>query len=125
MDSELTQAEFVALVEDAVAGLPVEILQHLSNVAVTVSDWPTGHELQRAGVDHPWQLFGLYEGVPLTRRGTHYNLIAPDRIVIYWGPLQRSFATASAIRKQVRRTVVHEIAHHFGISETRIRELGF
>lgn len=125
MDSELTQAEFVALVEDAVAGLPVEILQHLSNVAVTVSDWPTSHELQRAGVDHPWQLFGLYEGVPLTRRGAHYNLIAPDRIVIYWGPLQRSCATASAIRKQVRRTVVHEIAHHFGISETRIRELGF
>jgi predicted Zn-dependent protease with MMP-like domain len=91
MAYELTEAEFATLVDDALADLPTEILEHLLNVAVTTADWPSSQELHRAGVQHPWQLLGLYEGVPLTRRGSNYNLVVPDRIVIYRGPLQHAF----------------------------------
>jgi len=121
----LTEEEFEALVADAVASLPSEILQRLDNVAVTVADWPSPDELQRSRVGPAGQLFGLYEGVPLTKRGRYYNLVAPDRIVIFRGPLQSVFRTPEALHEQIRRTVVHEIAHHFGIGEARIRELGY
>lgn len=121
----LTEAEFAALVEEALADLPAEITQHLDNVAITIADWPSRSELQRAGVTHPRHLFGLYEGVPLTKRGKHYNLVTPDRIVIYRGPLMSAFRATEALRQQIRRTVVHEIAHHFGIAEERLRELGY
>jgi len=122
---EMTETEFATLVEEALAELPEEIRRHLDNVAVTVADWPGAVELQRAGVRYPRQLFGLYEGVPLTKRGGHYNLVTPDRITIYRGPLLNAFDTPEALRRQIRRTVVHEIAHHFGINEARIRELGY
>ena len=118
-------SQFESLVEEAVAELPAEILQHMENVAITVADWPSASELKRAGVASPRQLFGLYEGIPLTRRGKHYHMVPPDRIVLYRGPLLAAHATLPALRQQIRRTVVHEIAHHFGISEGRIRELGY
>ena len=121
----LTRTQFEALVEDALIGLPEEFLQHMQNVAVTVADWPSPGELKRAGVAHPLNLFGLYEGVPLTKRGTNYNLVAPDRIILYQDSLQMASHSLPALRERIRDTVVHEIAHHFGISEARIRELGY
>jgi len=121
----LSAAEFEGLVEQALADLPAEIVQHMDNVAVTVADWPSAGELRRARVAHPQQLFGLYEGIPLTKRGARYHLITPDRIVLFRGPLQAACNTLSALREQIRRTVVHEIAHHFGIGEARLRELGY
>jgi predicted Zn-dependent protease with MMP-like domain len=122
---DITEEEFAALVDEALGELPQEIRQHLNNVAVMVADWPGPGELQRAGVRHPRELFGLYEGIPLTKRGAHYNLVAPDRITLYRGPLLSAFHTLAALRQQIRRTVVHEVAHHFGIGEARIRELGY
>ncbi len=121
----LSGSEFDRLVNEALAELPAEILEHMDNVAITIEDWPTAGQLSRAGVRHPRQLFGLYEGIPLTKRGAHYNLVPPDRIILYRGPLQAAHATLAALQEQIRRTVVHEIAHHFGISEARIRELGY
>jgi predicted Zn-dependent protease with MMP-like domain len=123
--TNLSRSQFEALVEQALADLPAEIRAHVDNVAITVADWPTASELKRAEVTDPRQLFGLYEGVPLTRRGAHYNLVTPDRIVLYRGPLQAAYRTSTGLQEQVRRTVVHEIAHHFGIDEARIRELGY
>jgi predicted Zn-dependent protease with MMP-like domain len=121
----LSTSQFQALVEQALTGLPAEILEHLDNVAVTVANWPSPSELERAGVAHPAQLFGLYEGIPLTKRGKHYHMVTPDRIVLYRGPLMAAHHTRPALAEQIRRTVVHEIAHHFGIDEARIRELGY
>jgi len=121
----LSETDFEALVEQALSDLPADIAQHMDNVAITIADWPTPSQLKRAQVTHPHQLFGLYEGIPLTRRGVHYNLVPPDRIVIYRGPLLTAYHTPSALRGQIRRTVVHEIAHHFGISEARLHELGY
>ena len=123
--ADLSKSQFEALVEQALVDLPAEILQHMNNVAITLADWPSASELKRARVSHSRQLFGLYEGIPLTKRGKHYHLVAPDRIVLFRGPLQAAHHTLPALREQIRRTVVHEIAHHFGISETRIRELGY
>jgi predicted Zn-dependent protease with MMP-like domain len=120
-----SRPQFEALVEEALASLPAEILSHLDNVAITIADWPGACELERAKVACARQLFGLYEGVPLTQRGARYNLVTPDRITLYRGPLQAACHTSAALRDRVCRTVVHEIAHHFGMDEAHIRELGF
>jgi len=121
----LSEPRFRTLVDQALSELPPDILQHLDNVAITVADWPSRSEMERAGVSHPHRLFGLYEGIPLARRGRNYTLVTPDRIILYRGPLLAANRSPATLRAQVRRTVVHEIAHHFGIREARIRELGY
>jgi predicted Zn-dependent protease with MMP-like domain len=121
----MTPEEFQALVAEALDDLPSEILERMDNVAVTVAYWPSRAQLTRAGVKSPHTLFGLYEGVPLTKRGAGYGMVPPDRITLFQGPLEAACRTPAALREQVRRTVIHEIGHHFGIDEDRIRELGY
>ena len=121
----MTASGFQALVEKALATLPSDILQHLNNVAITVSDWPSRSQLEKARLSQTSQLFGLYEGVPLTKRGSNYHMVTPDRITLFRRPLLAACRSPAALPGLVRRTVVHEIAHHFGISEARIRELGY
>jgi predicted Zn-dependent protease with MMP-like domain len=106
--------EFEDLVDEAIASLPADLRGFMSNVAVVVEDEPPG------GLP----LLGLYQGVPLTRRTTAYSGVAPDKITIYRGPLERmAGGDPDRLRSQVRRVVLHEIAHHFGISDDRLREL--
>jgi predicted Zn-dependent protease with MMP-like domain len=106
--------EFEALVDDAIASLPDDLRTFMSNVAVVVEDEPP------AGLP----LLGLYQGVPLTRRTSGYAAVPPDKISIYRGPLERlTGGDPDRLREQVRRVVLHEIAHHFGISDERLREL--
>jgi predicted Zn-dependent protease with MMP-like domain len=107
-------AAFDQLVSDALDELPDDIRRVMSNVAVTVEDEPP-----------PGQpLLGLYQGVPLGRRGPYYAGALPDKITIYRGPIERmSGRNPELLRRQVRRTVLHEIAHHFGISDERLVEL--
>jgi predicted Zn-dependent protease with MMP-like domain len=105
---------FEDLVEDAVASLPADLRGFMSNVAVVIEEEPPG------GLP----LLGLYQGVPLTRRTTAYGAVPPDKITIYRGPLERlTGGDPDRLRAQVRRVVLHEIAHHFGISDERLREL--
>ena len=107
--------DFGREVEDALASLPPELREAVSNVAVVVEDEPP-----------PGQpLLGLYEGIPLTRRGSGYAGVLPDKITIYRGPLERLYGNdRESLRRQIRRVVLHEIAHHFGISDERLEELG-
>jgi predicted Zn-dependent protease with MMP-like domain len=106
--------EFEDLVDQAVASLPDDLRTFMSNVAVVVEDEPP------AGLP----LLGLYQGVPLTRRTSGYAAVPPDKITIYRGPLERlTGGDPDRLREQVRRVVLHEIAHHFGISDERLREL--
>lgn len=106
--------DFEALVEQAVGSLPDDLRAFMSNVAVVVEDEPPD------GLP----LLGLYQGVPLTRRTSGYAGVPPDRIAIYRGPLERmTGGDPDRLRVQVRRVVLHEIAHHFGISDERLREL--
>ena len=106
--------DFEDLVDEAVASLPDDLRGFMSNVAVVVEDEPP------AGLP----LLGLYQGIPLTRRTTAYSGVTPDRITIYRGPIERmAGGDRDRLRSQVRRVVLHEIAHHFGISDDRLREL--
>lgn len=119
----MDRESFEAVVSGALASLPPEFARHLQNVEVVVATRPTRYHRKLLGL-HPWQghsLYGLYEGVPLTERGGE-GIVMPDVITIFQGPLERDFPR-SELPEQIRRTVVHEIAHFFGISDERLREL--
>jgi predicted Zn-dependent protease with MMP-like domain len=113
--------DFHELVERALEGLPPELSELLDNVAIVVDDWP-GYSTPLVADDGT--LYGLYEGIPLTERGAGYQGMLPDKITIFRGPLERDFRRAE-LEEQIRITVVHEIAHHFGIDEDRLEELGW
>ena len=115
---------FEQLVADAVANLPEVIGERLDNVAIVVEDWPDRHTLQQARLRQPSHLLGFYHGVPLSRRGGGYGLVAPDRISIYRFPILLQAQDDGAVRTLVRHVVEHEIAHHFGIDDDRLRDLG-
>jgi predicted Zn-dependent protease with MMP-like domain len=115
--------DFYQLVERALDGLPPELSELLDNVAIVVEDWPD-HSALNASDGPDDTLYGLYEGVPLTERGDSYYGVLPDRITIFRGPLERDFR-AEELEEQVRITVVHEIAHFFGLGEERLEELGW
>jgi len=106
--------DFDEQVAEALDSLPADIRKLMSNVAVVVEDEPP------PGMP----LLGLYHGVPLTRRTSGYAAVPPDKITIYQGPLERHYGgDVERLRHEIRRVVVHEIAHHFGISDERLREL--
>ena len=115
--------DFYELVERALEGLPPELAALLDNIAIVVDDWP--EYSTPLAQDYPKDmLYGLYEGVPLTERGWGYHGALPDKITIFRGPLERDF-TREELEEQVRITVVHEIAHHFGFGEERLEDLGW
>ena len=115
---------FERLVIQALDDLPPEIHAMLDNVEIVLDDEPTSEQLGRESEPGD-TLFGLYQGVPLTERSSGYSMVLPDKITIFRGPLQREFRTPSEISRQVRITVVHELAHHIGIDEDRLEELGW
>lgn len=119
----MSDVEFEDLVEDALAELPPEFRRHLRNVEVLIQDEPSREQLRAVRAAPGQTLFGLYHGVPLTLRTTTPPTF-PDRVIIFRGPLLRHFRTPAQIQAQVRHTVLHEIAHFFGISDDRLRELG-
>jgi len=106
--------DFERCVQEAMDGLPSDLRAAMSNVEIVIED--------EAPAGQP--LLGLYQGVPLTRRTSWYGNVPPDKISIYRGPLERLYGRdPDALRSQIRRVVLHEIAHHFGISDERLREL--
>ncbi len=119
----MDEATFNQLVVEALESLPSEFAELLENIEVVVEPRPLPSHRKASGIK-PWQtLYGLYQGVPLTKRNRGYGLVAPDVITIFREPLVRDFPYPEALRRQVRRTVLHEIAHHFGIDDDRLREL--
>ena len=108
------EIDFEACVAETLDSLPEELRGFMSNVELVVEDEPP------PGM----QLLGLYHGIPLTRRGRGYAGVAPDKITIYRGPLERLYGRdPERLRQEIRRVVLHEIAHHFGISDARLLEL--
>ncbi|MCB9116559.1 MAG: metallopeptidase family protein [Caldilineaceae bacterium] len=121
----MSRRRFEEIVAEALDEIPEALWKVIDNVVVTVEEWPTRRHIDRVGLGPGNTLLGLYEGVPLTVRTSHYGLVAPDKITIFRGPiLQVSPADEDAVRAQIRQTVLHEIAHHFGISDERLIELG-
>lgn len=121
----ISRRRFEEIVTEAMEEIPEALWGVIDNLVVTVEEWPSRRQIESVGLPPGNTLFGLYEGVPLTKRTTHYGLTPPDKITIFRGPiLQFCPPDEDAIRTQIRRTVLHEIAHHFGISDERLIELG-
>jgi predicted Zn-dependent protease with MMP-like domain len=107
--------DFEQIAERAIESLPDELRGYMSNVAIVIEDEPPGGQ----------PLLGLYQGVPMTRRTSSYGAVPPDKISIYRGPLERHYGRdPERLRAEIRHVVLHEIAHHFGISDERLREMG-
>lgn len=119
----MDREEFESLVVKAVESLPQELRARLENVAILVDDWPSRYQLTKAGLKRGQTLLGLYEGVPLTRRGVHYGMVQPDKITIFQKPIEAKCQNGDSIVQEIQRVVWHEIAHHFGIGEARLRQI--
>jgi predicted Zn-dependent protease with MMP-like domain len=121
---KVTPEQFEQMVWDAVDTLPEDIRARISNLEIETQPQPTAEDLRRNGLTDGRDLFGLYRGVPLTERDTHYAMVAPDLITIYQRAHERHCNTIEEMREQVAHTVRHELAHHFGIDDDRLDELG-
>jgi len=120
----VNRLRFERLVAEALDSLPVEFQGKMDNVDVVIRPWPTREEVRRMGLPPGETLLGLYEGIPLTERTSRYGLVLPDRITIYQGPIEACCRSAEEVRSKVRQVVMHELGHHFGMSDERLRELG-
>jgi predicted Zn-dependent protease with MMP-like domain len=116
---------FESLVAAALDQLPVSIRERMENVAVVVEEWPRPTRLTALGYDPDASLLGLYEGIPRHQRGSSYHLAVPDRITIFRQPIldQAGSGGRDAIVCEVRKTVIHEVAHHFGIDDEELARL--
>lgn len=123
----MNRRAFQRLVQQVVERVLEDLAAHLGqgpeNVEICVEDWPSEEDLRSVGAPEGETLFGLYQGVPRTERSVFDVTQFPDRIVLYQGPIEESARTPAEIRKIVRDTVIHEIAHHFGIPDERLIEL--
>ena len=115
---------FERFVLEAIDAIPEAFREKLDNVEVVVEDWPDRETMRQAGVHHPAQLLGFYHGIPQTKRTHNYGLVLPDKISIYRQPILMRCRTLEEVRRTVHQVVRHELAHHFGIDDDRLRELG-
>ena len=115
--------EFEGLLRQALSQIPKRYLGRLENVEIIVEDWPTQDQLAGHNLDDGETLLGLYEGVPLTERAD-YMAILPDRITIFQRSIESVCHSSDEIVEEVRATLIHEIAHHFGIDDDRLHEMG-
>jgi predicted Zn-dependent protease with MMP-like domain len=115
---------FENLVDQAIESLPEEFQERLDNVDIIITDYPTSRQQKRSDRAKGEIILGLYEGVPLTERTTNYTMIMPDKISIFKKNIEAIFQDDVEIVKEIRRVVLHEIAHHFGIDDDRLDELG-
>lgn len=119
---KLNQTEFEKIVARAVKAIPERFLRKLNNVAIVIEDEPTPAQKKKLNIRSNWTLFGLYEGVPQASRGVNYTAVLPDKITIFKKPIEEAARDGKDIKEIVKNTVWHEIAHHFGMSEARVRQ---
>lgn len=119
----LSRDEFEKLVSKALEELPKKFRDRLENIVVVVEEAPSQEIMRQLGLKSPFGLLGLYQGVPLKHRGVHYGNILPDQIVIYQRPIEALARTQGELLIRIRRTVMHEIGHFFGLAESELREI--
>ncbi len=120
----MERARFLRLVRRALRGLPPEYRARLENVDVIVKRRMSPRERREAGLGPDEDLYGLYQGIPLTERTSDYGLVLPDVITIYQEPLEQDFPDEEELVREIQITVMHEIAHFFGIDDERLEALG-
>jgi len=121
----LYRARFERLVDRALRQLPDRWADQLDNVAIVVAEEPSPAQRLAAGVGPDVELYGLYEGIPQPQRPSTYGMVLPDRITIFQRSIEADCRSEAAIVAEVRHTIIHELAHHFGIDDARLDELGF
>jgi predicted Zn-dependent protease with MMP-like domain len=121
----MERERFEELTARAIESLPQQFKDKLENVAVVVQYWPTGGQLRSVGLRKRDQLLGLYEGVPMTAFGRDHTMtpVLPDKISIFQRPIEMVYRSEERIVRGIEETVLHEIAHHFGISDRRIQDI--
>lgn len=116
----MRRAQFERVVDEALEGLPEWVVDAVENLHVVVEDWPApDQDPQNNGI------LGFYEGVSLLDRGVDYSGFLPDRIVIFMGPHLELGLSRNELRREIRKTVLHEVAHHLGIDDERLTDLGW
>lgn len=121
----MEREEFEKVVEEVIESLPEIFREKLENLVIIVEDWPSNSDLKSLGLRSRDSLFGLYKGVPLTKRGALFGNFPPDCIVIFKKPLEKAFRDINDMKREIAKTVMHEIAHHFGFDEEMLRKLGY
>jgi predicted Zn-dependent protease with MMP-like domain len=121
----VSRKRFEALVAEALRGIPPDLRGALDNIEVVVDDWPTDEQLADVDLGPDDVLFGLYQGTPLPQRSPMAPYRLPDIITIFQGSVEDECETEDEMREEIRRTVVHEIAHYFGFDEDKLAELGY
>ncbi len=119
----LTQDEFEKIVSIAIDAIPEKYFKRLNNVAFVSADDPSPEQRRKLKLRDNQSLFGLYEGVPLTKRASGYNMVLPDKITIFKNPIEQASSSMDELQKLVQNTVWHEVAHYFGLDHTQIHEL--
>lgn len=112
----MTDEQFDALITRAMDELPKEYIERLDNVAIVMADKPSPEQVTKMKIDNNHLLLGLYEGIPLTQRGAGYTFVLPDKITLFKHPLMHIAASEQDFFAQLKRTLWHEIAHHFGLN---------
>lgn len=120
---EISDEQFEQLIAQAMDELPQEYIRNLNNVAVTYADEPSEEQKTLLRLRGRQTLYGLYEGIPLPKRGAGYNLVLPDKITLFKSPILSGVHDMTGLKAQVKRTLWHEIAHHYGLDHDRIHEL--
>ena len=116
----MEKEKFEELVKQGIEAIPKRFLEKLDNVDIVIEDEPTEEQMKKLRIRKDIKLFGLYEGIPQTKRG-FYSGVLPDKITIFKKPIEEVCFSDEQIKEQVKKTVWHEIAHHFGMSEERVR----
>lgn len=120
----MNRHRFGRLVARALRTLPAEFRARIENVEILIETEPSPQLLRELGVAPGHTLFGLYQGIPLTQRNSGYSMVLPDRLTIYQQPIEQACVTDWQVGHQVQKTVVHEVAHYFGISDEELQAWG-
>lgn len=120
---ELSDTEFDRLISQAMDELPQEYIKGLDNVAIVYADEPDQYQRQKSGLHQDGLLLGLYEGIPLTKRGAGYTFVLPDKITLFKRPIMAVARNEAELFEQIKRTLWHEIAHYYGLEHSDINRL--
>lgn len=120
---DISQEKFEELINIGLDQLPKQYIERLNNVAIVTEDEPTPEQREKLKLRCDQTLLGLYEGIPLTQRNSGYNLVLPDKITLFKGPLLAVSNSPEQLAGQIKHTLWHEIAHYFGLNHDRIHKL--
>jgi predicted Zn-dependent protease with MMP-like domain len=120
---KLTRKEFEKVVTSALRGLPKSLKKRMENIDVVIEAQASSDLLSEMGLRSPFDLLGLYQGIPLDQRGFYYGNVLPDKITLFQYPIESICKTKEEIEEKVREVVIHEVGHYFGLDEDRLEEL--